>query len=104
MPVRLAMLGVGAAVSVPVGEAVVEGVTVGDEDRVCAAVRDPVTELVTVLLAEPVEVGVTAADPVPVMEGVCVPVIVLEGVDVTTAVLVVVLLVVAVRVCVIVTL
>ncbi len=50
------------------------------------------------MLAEPVEVDVTAADPVPVTEGVWVIVIVLDGVFVRAAVVVVVLVFVTVRV------
>ena len=97
---RLAILGVGAADSVPDGEAVIDDVTVDVDDLVGAAVREDVAERVTVWLAEVVEVGVTAADPVPVMEGVCVPVIVLEEDSVSFDVTVVDLLAVAVRVCV----
>ena len=103
-PVRLAILGVGAADSVPDGEAVIDDDCDEVADRVCAAVRDPVTELVTVGDSVWVEDDVTAADPVPVMDGVCVPVIVLEGVFVRAAVTDAVLLFVTVRVCVIVTL
>jgi hypothetical protein len=103
-PVRLAKLGVGAAELVPDCEAVVDDVTVIVSDCDCAAVKEAVTEPVTVGLAEPVEDVVTAAEPVPVMEAVCVPVIVLVGDSVVFAVTVVDLLGVAVRVCVPVTL
>lgn len=102
-PVRLATLGVGGPDSVPVGEAVIDDVDDEVNDRDCAAVRDPVIELVPVWVTDCVEDVVTAADAVPVMEGVCVPVIVLVGVSVSFAVAVVDLLAVAVRVCVIVT-